>query len=57
MAHLVYGDCSDDAVGGNAGSAGESGVSAWLERAALRYGDAVSAIRYFKEENDICVMG
>ena len=44
LAHLIYGDCSDDAVGGDAGSAGGSGVGAWLERAALGYGDAVSAI-------------
>ena len=44
LAHLIYGDCPNDAVGGYAGSAGGGGVGAWLERAALGYGDAVSAI-------------
>ena len=43
LAHFIYGNCPDDAIGRDAGSAGGGGVGAWLERAALGYGDAVSA--------------
>ena len=54
LAHLVHSNRSNDAVGGYAGSAGGDGIGARLERAALGYGDAVSAFGFSEKRVRLC---
>ena len=44
LAGFVHGDCSHDAVGGDAGGAGGGGVGAWFEGVALGEGEVVSVV-------------
>ena len=54
LAHLIYSNCCNDAVGGDAGSAGGGGVGAWLEGAALGYGDAVPVFNCSEKRMRLC---